>query len=65
MTQHATRARGSRLPQAKLNEQQVAAIRTRNGYGVPRWWLAIEYGVHTNTIDKACTYETWAHVRNE
>lgn len=62
-SQHATRARGSRLPQAKLTEQQVAAIRVRNRMGVPRHRLAAEYRVHLRTIDKACTWESWAHVR--
>lgn len=60
---YTTAARGSRLPQAKLTEQKVAAIRTRNRMGVPRHRLAAEYGVHLRTIDKACSYESWAHVR--
>lgn len=56
-------ARGTQLPQAKLTEEQVKAIRVRNRMGVPRHRLAAEYGVHLRTIDKACTYESWVHVR--
>lgn len=46
----------------KLNEQQVRAMRERNEYGVPRWWLAIEYGVHVRTVDKVCEFWTWGNV---
>lgn len=55
-------ARGRDLPQAKLYPYHVVRIRERNGYGVPRWFLAKEYGVHLRTIDKVCTYETWINV---
>lgn len=54
--------RGRDLPQSKLHEYHVKHIRERNEYGVPRWWLAKEYGVHLRTIDKICTWETWIHV---
>lgn len=63
--QHATCARGSQLPQSKLDDEKVRAIRIRNRMGVPRHRLAAEYGVHKNTIDKACTWETWVHVRDD
>ena len=54
--------RGRDLPQSKLHPYHVRIIRERNGYGVPRWVLAKEYGVHIRTIDKVCTYETWINV---
>ena len=54
--------RGRDLPQSKLHPYHVKRIRERNDYGVPRWFLAKEYGVHKNTIDKVCTYETWINV---
>lgn len=61
--QHATCARGSQLPQAKLTEEKVQVIRVRSAMGVPRHRLAAEYRVHIRTIDKACSWESWAHVR--
>jgi hypothetical protein len=60
---HADALRGSQLPHAKLTEAKVAAIRIRNRMGVPRHKLAAEYGVHVRTIDRACTFENWVHVR--
>lgn len=57
-------ARGTALPQAKLDDAKVRTIRTRSSMGVPRHKLATEYGVHLRTIDKICTYETWKHVRD-
>ena len=56
--------RGRDLPQSKLHPYHVKKIRTRNEYGVPRWFLAKEYGVHLRTIDKVCTYETWINVHD-
>lgn len=63
MTQHATAKRGAQLPQAKLSDTKVRAIRIRSAMGVPRHRLANEYGVHIRTIDNVCTHATWVHVR--
>ena len=46
----------------KLNEYRVRAIRERHAYGVPAWWLAIDYDVHIRTIEKLLTRKTWRNV---
>jgi hypothetical protein len=58
--------RGSRLPQAKLDEATARKIRSEYVYasrvnGAPA--LARRYGLHRRTIEKLLTWETWTHVR--
>lgn len=55
-------ARGRQLKHARMHECQVRAIRERNRLGVPMSRMARQYGVHVRTIEKACAYETWAHL---
>ena len=67
------RARGSQLPQARLDEQAVRQMRAdyaeaqqrihdlRKRYSVKA--LAAEHGVGTDTIKKALSGATWGHVR--
>ena len=53
--------RGNELPQAKVTPELVRKIR-ENRHGWPRRKWAESTGLHIRTIDKICTYETWAHV---
>lgn len=58
---HEFAARGSRLPQVVLTEQNVRDIRAnRQGWTRKQW--AEHLGVHVRTIEKVSTYETWRHV---
>jgi hypothetical protein len=54
--------RGNQLPHARLDANQVRAIReNRNGWTARQWGKAL--GVHHRTIEKVRHYETWVHVR--
>jgi HNH endonuclease len=56
-------ARGRRLPQAKLTETDVAAIREEyRALSVTQQDLAERYGVHQVTISRAITGKDWKHV---
>ena len=52
-------ARGRMVPQAKLTEKQVKAIRLDTR---PRKEIAKEYGLHYNTISKIRTGKRWGHI---
>lgn len=52
------RARGNKLPQAKLTPEQVRWIR-RNRHGFSRKLQAALLGVHPNTVDRARNGENW------
>lgn len=53
-------ARGDRLPQARLNDRAVRAIRrNRSGWTIKQ--TAKVYGVHWRTIDKIRADVTWTH----
>mgnify|MGYP003427074103 CR=1 FL=1 len=53
--------RGRDLPQSRLTESDVRAIRiNRNGKTAKQ--LASDFGVHYRTIEKARAYETWTHI---
>jgi len=54
--------RGEACGHAVLTERKVRHIRARRFAGVPVRVLADQYGVHPRTIEKVCSYETWAHV---
>ena len=54
-------ARGTDLPHAKLTPERVAAIRMRASMGVSQRKMAIEYGVHHNTIWAVVNYASWWH----
>ena len=65
--------RGSALPQSKLNEQTVAKI--RRDYARARKLrakleteysaagFAKKYGIHTRTVEKILSWQTWIHVK--
>lgn len=53
--------KGSQLPQAKLTESDVTAIRAV-GLAKTAKQLAAEYGVSAVTIEKIRSYERWGHV---
>lgn len=58
-------ARGSSLPQAKLDESKAAEILRRYKPFCPvngAKPLAKEFGVHHNTILKLTSRESWAHL---
>lgn len=52
------RARGNKLPQAKLTPEKVRWIR-RNRHGFSRKLQAALLGVHPNTVDRARNGENW------
>lgn len=53
--------RGTALPQAKLDEAKVRAIRTnRAGWTAKQW--AQHLGLHVRTIDKVRDRRSWSHV---
>lgn len=64
--------RGEDLPQARLTEEDVIAIRAaaerretmRNEINMTlsNEALAILYRVHIRTIEKVLSYETWRHI---
>jgi hypothetical protein len=56
-----TALRGSALPQSKLTEENVIAIR-RNRHGKTAAMLAAEFGVCKGAIDSIRTLRTWSHV---
>lgn len=55
------RARGNKLPQAKLTPEQVRWIR-RNRHGFTQALQAALLGVHINTVNRARTGENWGWV---
>ena len=55
--------RGTALPQAKLDNEQVRWIRTTHAEGVPVCRLARLCGMSYGAIWKVANYETWRHVR--
>jgi hypothetical protein len=54
--------KGEDRPQAKLTEEGVRQIRRLRQKGMGWRCLASRFGVGQNTIIRACTGETWAHV---
>ena len=54
--------RGSRHPNALLNEQQVAEIAAKHAAGATQRALAIEYGVCFATINHIFSGRLWAHL---
>lgn len=63
--------RGSDLPQAKLNDDDVRLIRAavrerdrlkREASELSNYALARKFGVHTRTVEKITQGESWAHV---
>lgn len=67
-----TAARGTTLPQSKLDEEKVAAIRSaaRQRANLRKYItenltndaLAAEFGVHPRVVEKVLSGETWSHV---
>jgi hypothetical protein len=67
-----TAARGTALPQSKLDEEKVAAIRSaaRQRANLRKYItenltndaLAAEFGVHPRVVEKVLSGETWSHV---
>ena len=55
-------AKGSALPQSKLNEEQVKQIREKLNLGLSQRTIAKEYGVNQPTISFINTGKTWNHV---
>lgn len=64
-------ARGSQLPQAKLDEAAVALIRQliaerdelkRQASELTNAKLAEKFGVHVRSIDRISAGESWGHV---
>lgn len=55
-------AKGSRLPQAKLDEFKVVDIKRRLALGEFRYKIAIDYGVGASTIDAIAWGRSWKHV---
>lgn len=67
--------RGTDLPQARLTEADIAAIRRQHqrkqrliarlnaAYSAASF--AARYGVHVRTIEKALRADTWSHVRHD
>ena len=55
-------ARGSALPQSRLNPELVREIRATRGKRTAKSW-AQELGTHQRTIDKVRDYGSWVHVR--
>lgn len=56
-----TAKRGTELPQAKLDEVKVLAIRAnRHGLTAKQWAEAL--GVHQRTIDKVRDRRSWTHI---
>lgn len=63
MVRHGRQARGSGIPQARLDEAAVAEIRRLYATGGYRHRdLAEIYGVHVATVFRALNAKTWAHV---
>jgi transposase len=58
----AGRARGRRLPHAKLDEEQVREIREHLTAGVSQLEVARMYGVGRSTIRNIADGSSWAHV---
>ena len=57
-----TRVRGTRHPQARLNEAKVVEIRERFAAGATAESLAKEHGVTAPAITKVVRRVTWTHV---
>lgn len=55
--------RGSRQPQAKLNEERVFRIRQMLKDGAARKSVAQQFKVSETTIDRIARGETWTHVK--
>jgi len=54
--------RGERVPQHKLTEQQVGAIRRRYAAGhVTQQQLADEYGIARSSVSRIVSRKQWAH----
>jgi HNH endonuclease len=56
------RHRGSRMKNAKLNEELVAILRTRVANGESQVSLGAEYGINPGLINHAVNRRTWKHV---
>lgn len=59
-------ARGTRLPQSKLDDAKVREIRATHvpfsrTDGAPA--IARRLGLHQRTVEKVLSFETWRHVR--
>lgn len=54
-------SRGERLPQSRLTEQAVRAIR-RNVHGMTAKQWADRLGVHVRTVEAVQSYRNWRHV---
>lgn len=73
MNERINAMRGTDLPQAKLDDSKVRAIREMHAIKLRKIkWLqdnysvqamARRYGVHPRTIEKVLMRETWVHVR--
>lgn len=59
---HGTNVIGSKHPNSKLDEIQVAAIKMRIGSGETLVSLAVTYGVSRETIRQIKVGKVWAHV---
>lgn len=62
MTKYECQVRGRRVNTAVLNEEKVYKLRRKRLSGMSFPELVLEYGVHKNTIRKACKNKTWKHV---
>lgn len=72
LTARANAPRGQELPQTKLLDMDVIAIRSAARQrenlrehirqNLSNEALAKAYGVHIRTIEKAVQYETWGHL---
>ena len=58
---HGTQPVGSKMWNAKLNEQDVISIRAKSPQ-ISYAKLAAEYGVHLMTIAQVITRKTWKHL---
>lgn len=55
--------KGSRVPQARLTEEDIYPIRLMHGEGWNPVDIAEMFSVHVQTIWKVLYRQTWAHVR--
>ncbi len=70
--QHEFQPRGAQLPQTKLTEMDIVAIRSAavqrenlRQYirdNLSNEALATKFGVHVRTIEKALAFDSWRHV---
>lgn len=62
MVRHGRSLKGMRSPQAKLNDRRVILARGLHDEGFSDAAIAILFGVHPETIRRACNGEQWGHI---